>query len=760
MANSDSEETKNLSQSVDIRKVNNTSIPLIAEGEAMSQDLGGSTLLPSVHRLRGEENFQQWKYDIENIARVHGLRKFYHPKASASPKVVDEFDEDASSEEIKAYDAWARGDSKMKLCITNNVSSTIAAQLNRLKTAKDMWETLANQYESSGTVLNQQAIAKYIKMDYKEYESMDDFILAFQKSVDMLNTLEISPPESWHPLVFLEAVKDSFPVWAERQRSVCRGRDNVTLSELIHDLKDEARADLKTSVNQMALLGNQKNAANSSGSGSHVKGNYRPKPFDCKICGNPKARHAKGKCFEYPKNKELLKQWEQKNGKKWRSFRDISKEIKDPGEKNKIIANNTDSPRFGGLTCLNMRGFVSKNSERWILDTGASSHIANSVDKFDCYKEVHNLPLIATANGPIRPRGLGTVTLQCKLSNGMNNPFELRDVLYLPECPINLFSGEKLLNVGGYIKDSKIYGPDGIEFATYDSSLHIVESIVTVAMPATLQDKNLTLDLWHRRLGHLSLRNIKETEKLTTGISYNEKNAPPKLSNICEPCELAKPLRHVRKSTNSRPRRPLDSISVDVVMINPIGKILINNFWTSVKYCTMFTDAATSARWGYFHHNKNEAGDAIQNFNALMKTQYDAVVKSWRLDGGKEYSPQNLGKIATKLGQIIETTTPYFPEQDGRAERSIGIIKSRVRTVSIEKNVPKFLWPELVRSQLQIANRTATSVLKGETPIQAFNRMIMGVDEKPNLSHLRVLGCKTYVQIPIEKRVISRKLEK
>lgn len=119
-----------------------------------------------------------------------------------------------------------------------------------------------------------------------------------------------------------------------------------------------------------------------------------------------------------------------------------------------------------------------------------------------------------------------------------------------------------------------------------------------------------------------------------------------------------------------------------------------------------------------------------------------------------------LGELAADLGQIIETTTPYFPEQDGRAERSIGIIISRVRTVSIEKNIPKFLWPELVRSQLHIANRTATSVLNGETPIQAFIRHFTAVDEKPDLSHLRVLGCKVYVRIPAEKMVLSQKLDK
>ena len=70
--------------------------------------------------------------------------------------------------------------------------------------------------------MNQQAIAKYINLRHTDYPSIDEFIIAFQNAIDNLNRLNIPPPESWHPLVFLEALKDSYPVWAERQRAACR----------------------------------------------------------------------------------------------------------------------------------------------------------------------------------------------------------------------------------------------------------------------------------------------------------------------------------------------------------------------------------------------------------------------------------------------------------------------------------------------------------------------------------------------------------
>ncbi|KAI1006219.1 hypothetical protein K3495_g2001 [Podosphaera aphanis] len=202
----------------------------------------------------------------------------------------------------------------MKLCITNNVSMSIGNQLNRLKTAKEMWDAIANQYESSGIVLNQQAIAQYIKINYTDYDSIDSFIMAFHNAVDMLKSLNIAPPDSWHPLLFL--------------------------------LSDEARVDTKPSGSQMALNGKNRGNKEKSETDTQRKSKFRPKPTPCNICGNPKARHSEGKCFEDPKNKDLRKQWEKANNKN----------------------SDDDNPRFGGLTCITLSGLVAKSSDRWILD--------------------------------------------------------------------------------------------------------------------------------------------------------------------------------------------------------------------------------------------------------------------------------------------------------------------------------------------------------------------------------------------------------
>ena len=129
------------------------------------------------------------------------------------------------------------------------------------------------------------------------------------------------------------------------------------------------------------------------------------------------------------------------------------------------------------------------------------------------------------------------------------------------------------------------------------------------------------------------------------------------------------------------------------------------------------------------------------------------------MDGGKEYSPTKLTVLAEDLGQVVELTTPYNPEQDGTSERSIGILCERTRTAIIDLNIPAFLWPLILETVVMISNRTATS-LHEKTPFQALmDELFPEQDNVPSVAHFRVLGCKTYVQIPKEKRVTSEKVK-
>jgi hypothetical protein len=150
------------------------------------------------------------------------------------------------------------------------------------------------------------------------------------------------------------------------------------------------------------------------------------------------------------------------------------------------------------------------------------------------------------------------------------------------------------------------------------------------------------------------------------------------------------------------------------------------------------------------------------HFAQLIWTQWNATVKAYRIDGGKEYGGKKLVQHLKEQGTLPEITTPYTPEQNGVVERANRTVFSKVRSAIEDSNLPLELWPEVLLSAVYVTNRIATSSLDKMTPMEAFKRQVQpGLSDAnytPDISHLRILGCKTYINIPKERRIKSAKL--
>lgn len=286
-----------------------------------------------------------------------------------------------------------------------------------------------------------------------------------------------------------------------------------------------------------------------------------------------------------------------------------------------------------------------------------------------------------------------------------------------------------------------------------------VESTLPKAqvLPAALQKGKIDIELLHRRLAHMGLTNVRKTLRITKGFDIDdvidEVNSLKGgiTERLCEPCELAKPLRSTRKHRD-RPVEALDEVDVDIIKITPAA-------YNGHMYAAIFTDAATRARWGWSFTEKGSAYDSFCSFISLMNTQYNKIVKCFRLDGGPEFGINVLIEICKKLGVRYEPTTPHNAEQNGGSERANRIITERMRSAIIDANIPKELWPEVFTAVIHITNRVATSTLD-MTPYEAFmNQVDPGKDHKPSIEHIRVLGCKSYVHIAKERRTTSDKME-
>ena len=72
--------------------------------------------------------------------------------------------------------------------------------------------TLQTQYKGTKVVLNYNAIKLYTKIKYNNYPNFKYFIIVFKKAIKKLINLNIFPPELWHPILFIIALSDAWPI--------------------------------------------------------------------------------------------------------------------------------------------------------------------------------------------------------------------------------------------------------------------------------------------------------------------------------------------------------------------------------------------------------------------------------------------------------------------------------------------------------------------------------------------------------------------
>ena len=68
--------------------------------------------------------------------------------------------------------------------------------------------------------------------------------------------------------------------------------------------------------------------------------------------------------------------------------------------------------------------------------------------------------------------------------------------------------------------------------------------------------------------------------------------------------------------------------------------------------------------------------------------QWNATVKVYRIDRGKEYSGDKLVQHLKKHRMLSEITTPYIPEQNSVAECTNCTIFSKVRSAIEDSSLP------------------------------------------------------------------------
>ena len=163
-----------------------------------------------------------------------------------------------------------------------------------------------------------------------------------------------------------------------------------------------------------------------------------------------------------------------------------------------------------------------------------------------------------------------------------------------------------------------------------------------------------------------------------------------------------------------------------------------------------FIDAASGLVTPYFMSTfgtERENLAALKDYVEYLERRHGLQVKVIRSDN--ELFTRKTHSWLQKKKIDCEPSAPRTPQQNGKAERSGGVIITRARSMRLSANLPHDLWKEIVNAAVYLYNRTPREKLGWKTPYEVFythTAKLASSDEvrKPQLAHLRVYGCRAY----------------
>lgn len=650
-------------------------------------------------------NFRQWKFQVKCALKAKGI-DISIPKPEGN-----------STE-------WLKNDGMAMFIITSSMDLSQITLIENCETAKEIMLKLESIYEQKSELCKMLIHEKFYQYKMSPNDSVAQHISKVESLAKQLN----ENGEKVSEMAIITKILGTLPSKYRplRQAWMSMDPEQQTIINLTARLLDE-EASLACEDEQQqetALLVANKglkkhsNQNKPSSSGPNQNKTNSKHRFECYNCG--KRGHFSKECRAPRKSK----------------YRKPQQEGAD------MLAFNIES------------NYTSNPEDIWILDSGASAHMTYRKEFFIEIFESSQKTLTLGNKQSVEVSGIGKILIQ-RYVNGQWEDSELCDVLYVPSLRRNLFSEGAIIRKNFTIikKDTNalIYKNSEVVMIAKITENNLYELNIKTVIPNTcnlVQNTQSDLKMWHERLGHINLKQIKNmcSNSVVEGLKIKDNEQS---DFICEACAYGKQCRlPFHKSVRGK-LQPGDLVYSDVC--GPMSHESIQG----MKYFVLFKDAATSYRHVYFIKNKNEVMEVFKKYNAIIKNQYMHNVRVLHTDNGKEYVNKIFQEYLDREGIVHERTAPYTPEQNGRAEREQRTIVESARSMLYAKDVSLDLWAEAVNCAVYILNRTSSSQCPNKTPFELWNGI------KPQIGHLKVFGSVGYVHIPDQlRKKLDKKSEK
>jgi hypothetical protein len=390
---------------------------------------------------------------------------------------------------------------------------------------------------------------------------------------------------------------------------------------------------------------------------------------------------------------------------------------------------------------------ISPEQTSILLDSGASDHCFTRRDFFSSYQNI--LPPrtghSAGKDSTFSIEGMGTADILVD-NQSVVSKILLTDSLHTPNLRSNLISVSKLVAKGARVSFEGdvaiVRDPSGtvVFKATRRNGLYMVDMAnETKVHSVQAKKKAVPYEIWHRRLGHIPVNVIAKMSEtgLVNGLNTS---GEPKLKAICEDCLFGKHTTHPFNNSVQREANVLDCIYVDLwgpASVQSAG---------GARYFMLCMDGASSYRKIYFISSKTAETtlQIFREFHVESERQTGRKLKRVWLDMGREWCNALWDSYPKEHGIILDFTTPYAHQQNGRAERSMRTLLDMARSMLADAGLPQKYWADAVQTAAYIRNFIPPSNDPVTIPAERW------LQKRQDVSHLRAFGCTCYAHVPVE----------
>ncbi len=257
--------------------------------------------------------------------------------------------------------------------------------------------------------------------------------------------------------------------------------------------------------------------------------------------------------------------------------------------------------------------------DSFILDSGATLHCCNNEARFTNIIPASTDDILIAGQNQIPIQYFGDVQITVTAPYGPKT-VTLRNTAYVPSLQTSVVSLRKLIqnNVHWDTQENRLTYAGRTYCSTpvrHGQWVLEYNSVVTAsAFPSSTEPKpatTATMDLWHKRLGHLREEAVRHLPQSATDALISSRDRyyiPP-----CETCRLSSARQQISRVRTDRKTAPFERVHLDLFPMR--------NSFLEDRYILHFLDDYSRMNYVYVLKSKSDSPSTVRSFQNLVDRQ-------------------------------------------------------------------------------------------------------------------------------------------